>query len=65
MQNNKNSQLGYYLAGLIEGDGTIWTSKVLISSNGRIHNPHVVISFNIKDKPLFIYLKSFLNTGGI
>lgn len=60
-----STQLGYYLAGLIEGDGTIWTSKTLRSSNNRIYNPQIVISFNQKDKPLFTYLKSVLNTGGI
>lgn len=60
-----NSQLGFYLAGLIEGDGNIWTSKTLKSPKGRVNNPHIVFTFHIKEKPLFYKLKTFFNTGSL
>ncbi len=60
-----NTQLGYYLAGLIEGDGNIWTPKTFKSANGRIYNPQVAISFHIKDRYLFEYLKQYFNTGAL
>jgi len=65
MENTKNSQLGCYLAGLIEGDGNIWTSKTLKSPNGRIYNPRIFFTFHKKEKPLYLHLKGVLNTGGI
>ena len=46
-----NLQLGSYLAGLIEGDGNIWTSKTLKSSKGRINNPQITFTFHVKEKP--------------
>lgn len=63
--NTSNSQLGFYLAGLIEGDGNIWTPKTLKSSNGRTYNPQITLSFNIKEKPFFEHLKRKFNTGGL
>ncbi len=63
--NTSNSQLGYYLAGLIEGDGCIWTSKRLKSNNGRAYNPQIVIAFHKKEKPLFLHLQKVLNMGNI
>lgn len=60
-----NSQLGYYLAGLIEGDGCIWTSKTLESSNGRAYNSHITFAFHEREKPFYMYLKYALNTGSI
>lgn len=60
-----NTQLGYYLAGLIEGDGNIWTPKTFKSPNGRTYNPQITISFNIKDIYLFEYLKEYFNSGAL
>lgn len=51
-----DSQLGFYLAGLIEGDGNIWTSKTLRSAKGRINNPQIAFTFHLKEKPLFAKL---------
>jgi LAGLIDADG endonuclease len=62
---SSNAQLGFYLAGLIEGDGNIWTSKTLKSPKGRINNPQIVFSFHIKEKPLFAKLKTIFNTGSL
>lgn len=65
--NIKNNQLGYYLTGLIEGDGCIWTPKTLRSNNGSgyIWYPRIEITFNIKERPFFEHLKSNLNAGYI
>ena len=63
--NTNYSQLGYYLAGLIEGDGSIWTSKTLESPNGRAYNPHITFAFHEREMPFYMYLKYVLNTGGI
>lgn len=62
---SSNSQLGFYLAGLIEGDGNIWTSKTLKSPKGRINNPQIVFTFHIKEKPFFAKLKTIFNTGSL
>jgi len=62
---NINSQLGYYLAGLIEGDGNIWTSKELRSKSGRIHNPQIIFTFHKKELPLFKHLKDLFNSGSL
>jgi hypothetical protein len=65
MNNINNSQLGYYLAGLIEGDGNIWTSKTLKSAKGRINNPQITISFHINDFPLFQHIKNIFGSGSL
>lgn len=65
MENINNSQLGYYLAGLIEGDGNIWTSKTLKSAKGRINNPQITISFHINDLPLFQHIKNIFGRGSL
>lgn len=57
-----NNQLSYYLAGLIESDGTIITPK--LESN---NSPTTTISiiFNIKDEPLAEKIKDILGYGSI
>lgn len=62
---SSNSQLGFYLAGLIEGDGNIWTSKTLKSSKGRVYNPQITFTFHLKEKPLFAKLRTIFNTGSL
>ena len=64
LENNlKNAQLGYYLAGLIEGDGNIWTQKTIRSSKGRLNNPQFMFTFGKKEKPLYTCIKEIFNTG--
>ena len=41
----KNKPLGYYLAGLIEGDGNISTEKTIGSPKGRKNNPQIMFTF--------------------
>jgi len=60
-----NTQLGYYLAGLIEGDGNIWTQKTIRSSKGRINNPQITFSFGKKEKPLYRCIQGIFSTGSL
>lgn len=50
-----------YLAGLIEGDGTIWVGEGKYIST----IPKINIAFNIKDKPLANYLLEITKCGTI
>ena len=50
--NNNNKNLGSYMAGLIEGDGTIYVPQVYRNKKNKINYPYIKICFNIKDKPL-------------
>ena len=54
------SQLGYYLAGLIEADGSI-----IIPKDNSLNSPTINISFNLEDKPLAICIKKALGFGSI
>lgn len=61
MINVKTSkQLGYYLAGLTEGDGYIGTPSV----NSKV-KPNVTITFNLKDLPLAKALSDSIGFGNI
>jgi len=62
---SSNMELGFYLAGLIEGDGNIWTSKTLKSPKSRINNPQIVFTFHEKEKPFFTKLKTIFKTGSL
>lgn len=46
---NSNRKLGTYLAGLIEGDGSIIVPSSLRDSKGRKQAAHVEIEFAIED----------------
>jgi hypothetical protein len=63
--NLNNSQLGYYIAGLVEGDGNIWTQKTIRTAKGRINNPHIAFTFHKKDKPLYACIKEVLKGGRV
>jgi len=56
----ENNQLGYYLAGLIEADGSIIAPK---NNNNNI--PTISIFFNIEDKSLANCIKSRLGLGSL
>lgn len=49
--NTNNSQLGYYLAGLIEGDGSIWRPKPPVSHNKYVCNSRIKIDFHKREIP--------------
>lgn len=55
-----SKQLGYYLAGLTEGDGYIGSPSV--TSNTK---PNVTITFNLKDLPLAKALSKTIGFGNI
>jgi hypothetical protein len=60
---NDANLLGHYLAGLIEGDGSIIVPKTIRNSKGKLLYPVVKITFVDKDAPLAIKIKERLNGG--
>jgi len=69
LKNNKltniNPNFSSYLAGLIEGDGTIIVPKVERSKKGRLNYPSVQIAFNLRDFPLALVVQQKLRHGSI
>lgn len=58
---NENSNLGPYLAGLIEGDGTFAIHD--IKSTAKIYRPKIIIVFKLADLPLAEYLQELTKSG--
>jgi LAGLIDADG DNA endonuclease family protein len=58
---SSKNQLGYYLAGLIEGDGSI----ILRKDKKESVSPKIVFTFGKNETPMFEKLKEILNTGVI
>jgi len=54
-----------YLAGLIEGDGTIVVPKRLRSEKGILYYPSIQIAFTAKDLPLALMIQKALSHGSI
>jgi NADH:ubiquinone oxidoreductase subunit 2 (subunit N) len=54
-----STNLGPYLAGLIEGDGHIYVPDV----SGKKYVPYIEIAFDIKDRPLFEKIQEKLGGG--
>ena len=63
LKNNSISQLGPYLAGLIEGDGTfgIHDNKSIVKK----YTPKILIVFKKADLPLANYLQNITGSGNI
>lgn len=61
---NWNIQLGYYLAGLIEGDGSINIPTSLKSKSGKNNYPSIQLIFNKKDFPLGLEIIKQLGNNG-
>lgn len=59
---NKN-MLGHYLAGLIEGDGSIIVPATNRNKKGKLLYPRVKITFVDKDAPLAIKLQEVFGAG--
>jgi hypothetical protein len=57
--------LGHYLAGLIEGDGSIIVPSSLRSEKGKLLYPTIKITFVNKDIPLALKIKEVLGGGTI
>ena len=67
-KNSKNlnkSLFSYYFTGLIEGDGTIVTSKTLRSPKGKLNYPAIQIVFHLKDLPLALLVQKELGVGSL
>jgi len=56
----KHLKLGPYLAGLIEGDGSIMVPKDNRDSKGHLNTAHIEIVFDIKDIFLAKFLRSII-----
>ena len=54
-----------YLAGLIEGDGTIQVPKTERSAKGKINYPSIQIVFHLKDLPLALMIQKELKNGSL
>jgi hypothetical protein len=54
-----------YLAGLIEGDGTIIVPKTEWSPKGRINYPSIQIVFHLKDLPLALMVQKEIKNGSL
>lgn len=63
--NNSNTEFAHYIAGLIEGDGTIHTPKAERSSKGSLNYPSIQIVFHLKDLPLALLIQKELGHGSI
>lgn len=57
------NMLGYYLAGLIEGDGSIIVPKKERNEKGKLLYPKFKITFVEKDSPLAIKIQEIIGAG--
>lgn len=63
--NSTNKRLGGYLAGLIEGDGSIIVPKTIRNQKGKLLYPVVKITFVKKDAPLAVKIQEIIRGGQI
>nr|YP_010470465.1 LAGLIDADG endonuclease [Inonotus hispidus]YP_010691042.1 LAGLIDADG endonuclease [Phellinus igniarius]UVF37953.1 LAGLIDADG endonuclease [Inonotus hispidus]WBU93143.1 LAGLIDADG endonuclease [Phellinus igniarius] len=67
--NNKNKEYNplfcSYLAGLIEGDGTIIVPKTERSLKAKLNYPSIQICFDLRDLPLAIMIQKELGKGSV
>jgi hypothetical protein len=63
--NKSNLNFCSYLAGLIEGDGTIVVPTTERSEKGKINYPSIQIVFNSKDLPLALIIQQRLGLGSL
>jgi hypothetical protein len=57
--------LGHYLAGLIEGEGTIITPSKLYSHKGKLYYPSIQIIFQLKALPLALTILKAIGQGSL
>jgi len=60
-----NNNFNYYLAGLIEGDGTIIVPKSQRDQKGRLTYPSIQIVFGLMDLPLALIIQKTIGHGSI
>ena len=59
-----NNQLGYYLAGLLEGDGHISLPSLGVLSLNRVLNPRIVFTSHINNLGMYAFVQSELGDIG-
>lgn len=59
------SNFGYYLTGLIEGDGSIIVPKQERDYKNRLCYPSIQICFNLKDLPIALLIQKELGFGSL
>lgn len=64
-EQHSNKHLGGYLAGLLEGDGSIIVPKTVRNQKGKLLYPIVKFAFVKKDEPLAVKIKETLGGGTI
>jgi hypothetical protein len=60
-----NFKFSSYLAGLIEGDGSIIVPNTERSAKGRINYPSIQIVFHLKDLPLALMIQKEIKNGSL
>lgn len=60
-----NPDFAYYLAGLIEGDGTLIVPKRERSPRGKLYYPAIQICFDLRDLALALVIQKTLGFGSI
>jgi LAGLIDADG endonuclease len=63
--NSKNENFGYYISGLIEGNGSIYVPKTERSIKGKKNYPSIQIAFNLKDLPLAMLIQKNIGHGSL
>jgi hypothetical protein len=59
-----NNNLGYYLAGLLEGDGHISLPYLAVTTLNRVVNPRIVFISHIHNLAMYAYIQSELGNIG-
>lgn len=60
MTTTSRKQFGFYLAGIWEGDGSIWIPKTNHAPSGKRYIPQFTIIFHDKDYPLILALQQLI-----
>ena len=63
--NNFNPNFSAYLAGLIEGDGSIIVPKIERSVKGKLYYPSIQIVFDLRDFPLAQVIQQRIKCGSL
>jgi len=59
-----NNNLGYYLAGLLEGDGHISLPSLGVTTLNRVLNPRIVFTSHINNLSMYAFIQSELSNIG-
>lgn len=65
LEPSNNLKFSSYLAGLIEGDGSIIVPKIDRSDKGKLYYPSIQISFDLRDFPLAQIIQQKIRHGSL